>query len=43
MDGTLIFLVFGVSAVLGVLTLHCRSYNPQGCSPVFRKLVKKES
>lgn len=31
MDGTVIFLSFGVVAAVGVLLLHCRSFSRNGC------------
>lgn len=36
MDGTLMFLGFGVVAVMGVLVLHCRSFSRSSCHAVLR-------
>ncbi len=41
MDGTLIFLGFGVIAVMGVLVLHCRSFSRSSCNAVLRGAFSK--
>jgi hypothetical protein len=42
MDGTLIFLGFGVIAVMGVLVLHCRSFSRSSCYAVLRGPLNRE-
>lgn len=41
MDGTLVFLGFGVVAVMGVLLLHCRSFSRSSCNAVLRGDINK--
>lgn len=41
MDGTLVFLGFGVVAVMGVLLLHCRSFSRSSCNAVMRGTFNK--
>jgi hypothetical protein len=41
MDGTLVFLGFGVVAVMGVLVLHCRSFSRTSCNAVLRGALNK--
>ncbi len=41
MDGTMVFLGFGVVAVLGVLVLHCRSFSRSSCNAVLRDALSK--
>lgn len=42
MNGTVIFVVFSVIAVMGVFALHCRTYSRNTCKTVFGGVFSKK-